>query len=180
MHWGAVFALVHSKLSRDNQTLKIVTVLNFCTRTLYICYGIPHCGVLTACRFFNLATSVSMTSMITSLTVSPSRQYFRPALLLLITVTNDQNASPTSPAYFNVTQIKFWQRHFRCVSRSATWQHVIQRARCEKSAQSLYAVTLAKTQTYHLLVASPTLYWQCHDATPILPNIIKIWQHLTE
>ena len=40
--------------------------------------------------------------------------------------------------------------------------------RCEKHAQSFYAACPAETRTHDLLIASPILYRQCHDATQML------------
>ena len=49
--WGSAFAFVHSsKFSGNDQRVKILmlSVVNFCSWTLCVCYQIHHCGVLNA------------------------------------------------------------------------------------------------------------------------------------
>ena len=56
-------------------------------------------------------------------------------------------------------------RHHRPLAGTNLYCLVTEAHRCEKLAQSFYAACLAETRTHDLLIASPTLYRQRHDAT---------------
>jgi len=53
-------------------------------------------------------------------------------------------------------------RHHRPYASTKLYCLVTEAHRCEKVAESLYAVCPAETQTNDPLIASPTFYRQCH------------------
>ena len=59
-------------------------------------------------------------------------------------------------------------RHRRPLASTNLYCLVTEAHRCEKLAQSFYAACPAKTRTHDLLIASPTLYRQRHDATTVI------------
>ena len=50
--------------------------------------------------------------------------------------------------------------------------------RCEKLAQSFYAACPAESRTHDILIASPTLYRQGHDATPSHPYLFTCEEYM--
>jgi len=113
----AAFAFVCSNLSGNNQRVKIlIPILNACTWSLCIRYQIPQCGLLNAGKASLISLQSPGCQRLRNSLLAARVSTLGPAFLLLITVTNDRNASrpvsPLSPEHFSTTQVNFRHGQF--------------------------------------------------------------------
>ena len=84
------------------------------------------------------------------------------------------------PDNLSVPNCTWWNSHKCKISSSQTFSmwSCMDGACREKLAQSFYTVSPAETRTHELLVASPTLCWQRHNAIETISQLPKICKRI--